>query len=115
MEDIRHILREYKPRSQEANITCFRELVMQGYQIKSKSFSEIMDNYFPEWKAIRSSKTKRISPSGVSMPVKLYYEKQENIVEDFIEVDNNILPKEWQESDQIKMDTGEKKSIKEKL
>ena len=74
-----------------------------------------MDNYFPEWKAIRSSKTKRISPSGVSMPVKLYYEKQENIVEDFIEVDNNILPKEWQESDQIKMDTGEKKSIKEKL
>ncbi len=88
---------------------------MQGYQIKSKSFSEIMDNYFPEWKAIRSSKTKRISPSGVSMPVKLYYEKQENIVEDFIEVDNNILPKEWQESDQIKMDTGEKKSIKEKL
>lgn len=23
---------------------------MQGNQIKSKEFSEIMDNYFPEWK-----------------------------------------------------------------
>ena len=72
-----------------------------------------MDNYFPEWKAIRSSKTKRISPSGVSIPVKLYYEKQEKIVEDFIEVDNNNLPKEWQEPEKIKMDTGENK--KEKL
>ena len=72
-----------------------------------------MDNYFPEWKAIRSSKTKRISPSGVSIPVKLYYEKEEKIENDFIEVDNDDLPKEWQEAEQIKMDTGENK--KEKL
>ena len=50
---------------------------MQGYSIKSKSFSEIMDNYFPEWKAVRTSKTTRISPSGVSIPVKLYYQKEE--------------------------------------
>jgi predicted P-loop ATPase len=69
VEDIRYFLEDYKPRSQEPNITCFKELVMRGYQVKSKSFSEIMDNYFPEWKAIRSSKTKRISPSGVSIPI----------------------------------------------
>lgn len=86
---------------------------MQGYQIKSKSFSEIMDNYFPEWKAIRSSKTKRISPSGISIPVKLYYKKEEKIEESFVEVDKVDLPKEWQESEQIEMDTGE--NDKEKL
>lgn len=86
---------------------------MQGYQIKSKSFSEIMDNYFPEWKAIRSSKTKRISPSGVSIPVKLYYERKESIKEEFVEVDNADLPIEWQDPEQIEMDTGENK--KEKL
>jgi len=86
---------------------------MQGYGIKSKSFSEIMDNYFQEWKPVRSSKTKRISPSGVSIPVKLYYEKREKKEDDFIEVDNDDLPKEWQEAEQIKMDTGENK--KEKL
>lgn len=68
---------------------------MQGYQIKSKSFSEIMDNYFPEWKPVRSSKTKRISPSGVSIPVKLYYEKREKKENDFTEVDSNNLSKEW--------------------
>ena len=72
-----------------------------------------MDNYFPEWKAIRSSKTKRISPSGISIPVKLYYEKEEKIENDFIEVDNDDLPKEWQEPEQIKIDTGE--NDKEKL
>ena len=72
-----------------------------------------MDNYFPEWKPVRSSKTKRISPSGVSIPVKLYYEKREKKEDDFIEVDNDDLPKEWQEAEQIKMDTGENK--KEKL
>lgn len=76
VEDIRYFLEEYKPKSVEPNIICFKELTMQGYQIKSKSFSEIMDNYFPEWTAIRSSRTKRISPSGVSIPVKLYYEKK---------------------------------------
>ena len=32
---------------------------------------------------------------------------------DFIEVDNNNLPKEWQEAEQIKIDTGE--NDKEKL
>ena len=72
-----------------------------------------MDNYFPEWMAIRSSKTKRIAPSGVSIPVKLYYERKESIKEEFVEVDNDDLPKEWQEAEQIKMDTGENK--KEKL
>ena len=106
VEDIRYFLEEYKPGSQEPNLTCFKELAMQGYQIKSKSFSEIMDNYFPEWKAIRSSKTKRISPSGVSIPVKLYYEREEKIKDNFIEVDNDNLPIEWQEPEQTKMDTG---------
>ena len=86
---------------------------MQGYYIKSKSFSKIMDNYFPEWKPVRSSKTKRISPSGVSIPVKLYYEREEKIEESFVEVDKVDLSKEWQESEQIEMDTGEKKDIKE--
>lgn len=80
---------------------------MQGYQIKSKSFSEIMDNYFPEWKAVRSPKTKRISPSGISIPVKLYYEREEKIEDNFIEVNNDDLPKEWQEPEQIKIDTRE--------
>lgn len=113
VEDIRYFLEEYKQGSQEPNLTCFKELAMQGYQIKSKSFSEIMDNYFPEWKAIRSSKTKRISPSGISIPVKLYYKKEEKIEESFVEVDKVDLPKEWQESEQIEMDTGE--NDKEKL
>ena len=80
---------------------------MQGYQIKSKSFSEIMDNYFPEWKPVRSSKTKRISPSGVSIPVKLYYEREEKIEDNFIEVDDAALPEEWQEPEQIKIETRE--------
>ena len=80
---------------------------MQGYQIKSKSFSEIMDNYFPEWNPVRSSKTKRISPSGVSIPVKLYYEKEEKIEDKFMEIDDADLPKEWQEPEQIKIDTRE--------
>ena len=71
-----------------------------------------MDNYFPEWKAIRSSKTKRISPSGISIPVKLYYEKEEKIEDNFIEVNNDDLPKELQEPEQIKIDTG--KNEKEK-
>ena len=81
VEDIRYFLEEYKPTSKEPNLTCFKELSMQGYSIKSKSFSEIMDNYFPEWKAVRTSKTTRISPSGVSIPVKLYYQKEEMIEE----------------------------------
>ena len=66
-----------------------------------------MDNYFPEWKVIRSSKTKRISPSGVSIPVKLYYERQE-VREDFIEVIDSDLPKEWKKQEQLEIDTGEK-------
>lgn len=107
VEDIRYFLEEYKPKSQEPNITCFKELLMQGYQVKSKSFSEIMDNYFPEWKVIRSSKTKRISPSGVSIPVKLYYEKQE-AKEEFIEVIDSDLPEEWKKPEQLEIDTGEK-------
>ena len=65
-----------------------------------------MDNYFPEWKVIRSSKTKRISPSGVSIPVKLYYERQE-AKEDFIEVIDSDLPEEWKKQEQLEIDTGE--------
>lgn len=57
VEDIRYFLEEYKPKSTDPNITCFKELTMQGYRIKSKSFSEIMDNYFREWIPVRSSKT----------------------------------------------------------
>ncbi len=107
VEDIRYFLEEYKPKTQEPNLTCFKELSMQGYQIKSKSFSEIMDNYFPEWKPILSSKTKRISPSGVSIPVKLYYEKEEKIKDKFMEIDDADLPEEWQEPEQIKIDIRE--------
>jgi hypothetical protein len=108
VEDIRYFLEEYKPRSEEPNITCFKELTMQGYLIKSKSFSEIMDNYFSEWKAVRSSKTKRIAPSGISIPVKLYYEKKENTEDDFLEIATN-LPQDWQEPKQIEMDTRKQK------
>ena len=103
VEDIRYFLEEYKVKTQEPNITCFKELSMQGYGIKSKSFSEIMDNYFPERKAVRSSKIKRISPSGISIPVKLYYKRPEKIDENFMEVDDAALPKERQEPEQIKI------------
>ena len=66
-----------------------------------------MDNYFPEWKAVRSSKIKRISPSGVSIPVKLYYEKEKNIEAKFMEIDDADLPEGWKEREQIKIDTRE--------
>ncbi len=105
VEDIRYFLEEYKPKSADPNITCFKELTMQGYQIKSKSFSEIMDNYFQEWIPVRSSKTQRISPSGVSIPVKLYYEKKTENETDFIEVDKKFLPEEWQKENQLEIDT----------
>lgn len=95
VEDIRYFLEEYKPNSCEPNITCFKEITMQGYSIKSKSFSEFMDNYFSEWKPVRSSKTHRISPSGVSIPVKLYYQKQEKLEDDFTETVTQNIPKEW--------------------
>lgn len=108
VEDIRYFLGEYKPKSNEPNITCFKELTMQGYQIKSKAFSEIMDNYFQDWTPIRSSKTTRISPSGISIPVKLYYEKKKEVNVDFIEVDKKLLPEEWQKVEQIKIDTENK-------
>lgn len=94
VEDIRYFLEEYKPNTQEPNITCFKELTMQGYGIKSKSFSEIMDNYFSEWKPIRSSKTIRISPSGISIPVKLYYQREEKREDDFTETVTENIPKE---------------------
>lgn len=110
VEDIRFFLEEYKPKSNEPHITCFKELSMQGYQIKSKSFSEIMDNYFPDWIPIRSSKTKRISPSGISIPVKLYYEKKEDMTNDLIEVSPDNLPPEWSKFTQIEMDTGGRKT-----
>lgn len=84
---------------------------MQGYQIKSKSFSEIMDNYFQEWISVRSSKTKRISPSRVSIPVKLYYEKKAENETDFIEIDKNFLPEEWQKENQLEIDTANQVKI----
>ena len=59
MEDIRYFLEEYKPKSADPNITCFKELTMQGYQIKSKSFSEIMDNYFQELEHTQISRHKK--------------------------------------------------------
>lgn len=80
---------------------------MQGYGIKSKAFSEIMGNYFPEWKAVRSSKTVRISPSGISIPVKLYYQKETKMEDDFQEVVTENLPSEWIKPEQIKIDTEE--------
>ena len=66
-----------------------------------------MDNYFPEWKAMRSSKTKRISPSGVPIPVKLYYEKQEE-KQEFTEITDSDLTEEWKNPEQLKISTGEK-------
>ena len=111
VEDIRYFLEEYKPKSADPNTTCFKELTMQGYQIKSKSFSEIMDNYFQEWIPVRSSKTKRISQSGVSIPVKLYYEKKEEYKTDFIEADKNLLPEEWKKENQLEIDTANQVKI----
>ncbi len=63
-----------------------------------------MDNYFPEWLPVRSSKPLRISPSGVSIPVKLYYEKKTENETGFIEVDKKFLPEEWQKENQLEID-----------
>ncbi|WP_130806020.1 hypothetical protein [Senegalia massiliensis] len=76
VEDLRYFLEEYKPRTLLPHITCFRELTMAGFTLKSKSFTEIMGNYFTEWKAVRLPKTKRIKPNGISIPVKIYYERE---------------------------------------
>ena len=64
-----------------------------------------MDNYFQEWIPVSSSKTKRISPSGVSILVKLYYEKKTENETDFIEVNKNLMPEEWQKENQLEIDT----------
>lgn len=62
-----------------------------------------MDNYFQEWLLVRSLKPLRISPSGVSIPVKLYYEKKTENETDFIEVDKNLLLDEWQKEKQLEI------------
>ena len=66
---------EYKPKTALPHITCVKELTMAGFTIESKAFSEIMENYFTEWKLVRLPKTQRINPNGISIPVKLYYER----------------------------------------
>lgn len=76
VEDIRCFLEEYKIKTELPYITCFKELTMAGFIVKSKAFSEIMESYFVEWKSIRLTKTERIKPNGISIPVKVYYEKQ---------------------------------------
>lgn len=76
VEDLRYFLEEYKPRTALPHITCFKELIMAGFTLKSKAFSEIMENYFIQWKAVRLPKTKRIKPNGISIPVKVYYERE---------------------------------------
>ena len=62
VEDIRYFLEEYKPKSADPNITCFKELTMQGYQIKSKSFSISLLNrsilLFSSYQAKNLSKAK---------------------------------------------------------
>jgi len=49
---------------------------MAEFTLKSKAFSEIMENYFVEWKPVRLPKAERIKPYGVSIPVKVYYERE---------------------------------------
>lgn len=70
-----------------------------------------MDNYFQEWLPVRSSKLRRISPSGVSIPVKLYYKKKTENETDFIEVDKKFLPEEWQKEKQLEIDTANQVKI----
>lgn len=100
VEDLRYFLQEYKPRTVLLHITCFKELNMAGFSLKSKAFSEIMENYFVEWKPVRLPKTERIKPNGVSIPVKVYYERE-------IEI-----PEEWKEEKKCK--TEEQISMKDK-
>ena len=40
-------------------------------------------------------------PCGVSIPVKLYYEKKVKNETDFREVDKKFLPEEWQKEKQL--------------
>lgn len=101
VEDLRYFLEEYKPRTKEPFITCYKEMSMAGYNIKSKAFTEIMENYFSEWKIVRCGKTTRIAPGGISIPVKQYYQKKE------IPLDE--LPEEWIDE---KEKTGEQLSMK---
>ncbi|MGO1580127.1 MAG: VapE domain-containing protein [Peptoniphilaceae bacterium] len=100
VEDLRYFLEEYKPRTALPHITCFKELTMAGFTLKSKAFSEIMENYFIEWKSVRLPKTERIKPNGVSIPVKVYYERE-------IEI-----PEEWKEEKKDKL--SEQISIEDK-
>lgn len=41
----------------------------------------------------------------ISIPVKLYYEKKAENETDFIEVENKLLPEEWQKENQLEIDT----------
>ncbi|MGO3751730.1 MAG: VapE domain-containing protein [Peptoniphilaceae bacterium] len=100
VEDLRYFLEEYKLKTALPHITCFKELNMAGFILKSKAFSEIMENYFVEWKPVRLPKTERIKPNGVSIPVKVYYERE-------IEI-----PEEWKEEKIDKL--GEQISIEDK-
>ena len=75
VEEIRYFLEEYKRKTKSPKITCYKELSMAGFKIKSKAFSEIMANHFCEWKLIRLEKTTRIKPNRESIPVKVYYER----------------------------------------
>lgn len=76
VEDLRYFLEEHKHRTVLPYITCFKELSMAGFTIKSKAFSEMMENHFMEWQQVRLLKTTRIKPNGVSIPVKVYYERK---------------------------------------
>lgn len=87
VEDLRYFLEEHKPKTKDPFITCYKEMNMAGYNIKSKAFTEILENYFPEWKVMRCGRTTRASHNGISILVKLYYQKKEILLDD--------LPEEW--------------------
>ena len=106
VENVRYFLEAYKPKTHNPTVTCWKEICEQGYGIKSKAFSEIIANYFPEWEKISLKKTQIIYPNGEGIPVKCYYRKKETAEENNERLLKD-LPEEW------KVDKGETKACNE--
>lgn len=45
VEDLRYLLEEHKPKIKDLFITCYKEMNMAGYNIKSKAFTSIHRDY----------------------------------------------------------------------
>lgn len=82
IEEIRNFIEIYKPESAQPDICCWKEYTMTGRNIKSKAFTEIMENYFTEWEAVHCENPKRINLGGDSIVVRMYYKKKTEVNEE---------------------------------